>query len=41
VDLEVARITSENLMTSDGLGAAKIVPSVASDSADQEEGANV
>jgi hypothetical protein len=41
VELEVARIVSENLMTSEGLGAMETIPRETSDGADQEGGAEV
>jgi hypothetical protein len=41
VDLEVMRIASKNLMTSDGLGAVETVPRESSDGADQEGRAEV
>jgi hypothetical protein len=41
VDLEVVRITSENVATSDALGATETVPSETSDGTNQEGGAEV
>jgi hypothetical protein len=40
VDLKVMRITSENLTTSEGLGAMETIPGETSDGADQEGGAS-
>jgi hypothetical protein len=41
VDLKIARIASENLMTSKGLSATETIPRETSDGADQQGGAEV
>jgi hypothetical protein len=41
VELKVARIVSENLTTSEGLGAMETIPRETFDGADQEGGAEV
>jgi hypothetical protein len=41
MDLKVTRIVSENLMTSDGLGAVETIPRVTSNGSNQEGGAEV